>query len=548
QAGSASSPQHYAVARAVHRMASQQQLLTGMVNTSGPGRAAEGYSNSTSTAPASAATARVAPTQSDARSRMAWGTYPNTPGLGTAAVAAASAAASAATLDVVSSTAPRSFKNGGGAAAATAAVGDGTRIMSGTYHPSALPALQLSTAVPVAVVASTTTPVPSIPPPMPAHGMDCKVAMSAAVTEDPLPSTGTSRRGGFGGASGGHGVGGPGNADPLAWSKTAAALADVIAAVQLEYGGVNELYDGMHLAGPEGSTAADLAALAAVCPRSGACIAAVVNVRRLTDPNALYDAAIATQRALLHSAHPAMVDLQLQYARHLSSAGEHGRAEEVCCFALQQLMLTPPPYPAHRRHGAGAPGACHHPAEVGVRQTLGAVLLAGGSLAAATAALTSAVDLADKLVATGDLAAADMRRVEALDTLASVLWQRAQSAQSAGGSGLDAAAATARSSAGSSSSSYGTRAIEYKRQELDLRKTVYGERHVRVMSSWVALGQMQEAGGNLAAAERAFESAADVALHRHNRLSAATKAIFRQLQRVYQAQGRTADAQVLGHM
>ncbi|GLI70358.1 hypothetical protein VaNZ11_015133 [Volvox africanus] len=534
QAGSVSSPQHYAVARAPHRVASQQHLLAGMSHVSGP-RQVEALHN-TSTSPASAATARGAPMKSDSRSRMAWGTYPNTPGLG-----AAPAATAAAASDVGSTATSRSFGNSGGsaAAAAIAAVASCAGNMSGPYHCSALPSLQSSIGLPV-IVAPTATPTPSMLPKLLAHDMDYKVSISVAVTENPLPSMGTSR-GGFGG----HHVGIHGNADPLAWSNTAAALADVVAAVHREYGGVNELYDGMHLAGPEGSTAADLAALAAVCPRSGACIAAVVNVRRLTDASALYDAAIAARRAVLDAAHPAMVDLQLRYARHLSAAGEHGRAEEICRFALHQLMLAPPPYWAHRRHGAGSLDACHHPAEVGLRQTLGAVLLAGGSLAAATAALTAAVDVADKLVEIGDLAAADMRRIEALDTLAGVLWQRAQLAQ-AGGSG--SGAASAASPPDSARLSYGMRAIEYKRQALELRKAVCGERHERVMAGWVALGQMQEAGGNLAAAERAFECAADVALHRHNRLSAATKAIFRQLQRVYQAQGRTADAQVLGHM
>ncbi|GIL67216.1 hypothetical protein Vafri_20652 [Volvox africanus] len=529
QAGSASSPQHYAVARAPHRVASQQHLMAGMNNVSGPGRAEA--LNNTSTPPASAATARVAPMRSDSRSRMAWGTYPISPGFGIAAAVNAAAA-----LDVVSTSESRSFRNG---AVATAAVDSCAGNMSGTYHRSALPPLQSSNAAPL-IVAPTATPTPSILPPLLAHDMDCKVTISATLTEDPLPSTVTSL-GGFGS----HSIGVHGNANPLAWSNTAAALADVVAAVHREYGGVNELYDGMHLAGPEGSTGADLAALAAVCPRSGACIAAVVNVRRLTDASALYDAAIAARRAVLYDAHPAMVDLQLRFARHLSAAGEHGRAEEVCRFALQQFMLAPPPYRAHRRHGAGSLDAFHHPVEVGLRQTLGAVLLAGGSLAAATAALTAAVDLADKLVAIGDLAAADMRRIEALDTLAGVLWQRAQSAQ-ADDSG--AGTATAASPPGSARLSYGMRAIECKRKALELRKAVCGERHERVMAGWVALGQMQEAGGNLAAAERAFECAADVALHRHNRLSAATKAIFRQLQRVYQAQGRTADAQVLGHM
>ncbi|EFJ53173.1 hypothetical protein VOLCADRAFT_86187 [Volvox carteri f. nagariensis] len=552
--GAVSSPQHRGVSRALTTtQQQQQQLLSGPGLGLSPGPT-EGP-NSSSAVPSSAA-ARPALKKSDSRCRTAWGSYPEA--MGAAAPNAAASASSADTAGIASLMMPYSPGYG---ARATGASG-----VSVTFHRQVLPPLSSSADnIPSATYPITLPlsgvlagPPPGLPLLPPLGGYNGGSVTTAAVEASPLSS---SVAGGGGGGGGGHSGLGPGCAEPVAWSAAAATLADVVAAIHREYGGINELYEGMHLAGPEGSTAADLAALAAVCPRSGACIAAVVNVRRLTDAAALYDAALATRRAVLSAAHPVMIDLQLQYARYLSSAGEYGRAETVCRVALEQLMFKPPPGPPLWRQGAGSESADgdsagggdgrvgRHPAEVRVRQTLGVVLAAAGSLAAATAQLTAAVDLAEKLVATGDMAPADARRIEALDSLSEVLWQRAQSTHAA-------AAAEAPPPASSSSSSimqagsapFASRAVECKRQALGLTAAVRSERHESVMKGWVALGQMLEAAGDLAAAERAYECAAEVALHRHSRLSAATKAIFRQLQRVYQAQGRTADAHVLGHM
>ncbi|KXZ52355.1 hypothetical protein GPECTOR_10g989 [Gonium pectorale] len=343
---------------------------------------------------------------------------------------------------------------------------------------------------------------------------------------------------------------GPGAADAVLWSGDAAALADVIAAVQREYGGVNELYGGMHLVGPEGSTFGDLTAAAAVCPRSGACIAAVVSARRLTDPIALYEAALAARRSALGAGHPLVLELMLQYARYLSAAGQHAEAEAACRAAYAQLTAAAAPCGAARRH----------PAEVAALLTLGGVLRAAGALPAAASALQSAAVLAEQLVAAGELAAADSRRIDLLEALSEALFEQA----GGGGGGantppqplpaLGSSQPTGNASKGGGAPSSAAallliaRAVELKCQALDLTAAVVGQRHERIMRGWVALGGMAEAAGDLRGAERALVGGAEVALHLHGRRAAATRNIFRQLQRVYRAQGREADAEVLGHM
>ncbi|PNH07169.1 hypothetical protein TSOC_006383 [Tetrabaena socialis] len=335
----------------------------------------------------------------------------------------------------------------------------------------------------------------------------------------------------------------------LTWSGDSAALADVVAAVFREYDdGANPQYDGMHLAGPEGSIGGDLAAMAAVCPRSGACLTAVVYVRRLTDSRALYGRALAAREAGLGRRHPATAELRARYGRHLSAAGEHAEAEAACREALAALAEARVPGEGGgggRGGGGGGGGAGGrgrlHPAEVGVRCALGAVLAASGprGLTAALAAWSEAVAAAGALVAAGEMAAADARRLEAIDGLAEALAAEAlaqlEAAGGAAAAGTPAAEALAR-------------AVDAKRQALDLAGAVCGWQHERALRGWLALGRLHEAGGELGAAEAAYGSACEVALYRHGRLTAATKAVVRNLHRVYLAAGRTADAEVLGHM
>ncbi|KAG2501948.1 hypothetical protein HYH03_000446 [Edaphochlamys debaryana] len=345
----------------------------------------------------------------------------------------------------------------------------------------------------------------------------------------------------------------PGNADPFGWSGDAALLADAIAAIQRTYGGHNDLYDGVNVKYGDGGASVDLQS---VCVRGGGCINSLVEARRLRDPEALYGAAIAVRTAALGAGHPGVLDLCMQYARYVSAGGEHARAADACRTALERFTAAPC---AAAAAAMAAVGGNDHPAEVVARQTLGELLLEAGSLPDAAAALTAAVAAAGRLVAAGEMAPADGRRLAALDSLASALWRRVSAdaltphrpsttSTPSSDAADDTAAAAASAAAATAGSPLYPRAVEAQRQWIELACGACGAQHERLLKGWVALGLMLEGGGDLADAEAAFAAAGEAALHRHGRLSAATKATFRHLQRVYAAQGRSADAQVLGHM
>ncbi|GFR43444.1 hypothetical protein Agub_g4526, partial [Astrephomene gubernaculifera] len=305
--------------------------------------------------------------------------------------------------------------------------------------------------------------------------------------------------------------------DPIAWSADAAALADVVFAVQREHGGMNELYGNLHCSmavrpGEEGGglTSWDAAAAAEACRRNcGACISEVVTVRRLTDPGALYDRAIAVRLVVLGSAHPQVFELQLQHARYLGSAGQYDKAEAVCRTALQQLLaagaartadpegpmlasearlelleadrdstVAPISQPTNQKpsNHSNCHHSNHHPGLlVTAYHTLGTILLAASAaaaaaaaaagqgsiprlpeqqpLAAATTALSTAVRVSERLVAAGVMAPADARRVAALDALSTALWRQHEAsvssvANAAAKSESASVAATASQAAG----------------------------------------------------------------------------------------------------
>lgn len=338
-----------------------------------------------------------------------------------------------------------------------------------------------------------------------------------------------------------------GQGDALQWAEDALALAEVVVMVQREQGGDNPLYQGVQLVGPE-SAVSGLGPDGAVCNMNGACISAMVSIRRLTDAGALCGAALAAARNAVGREHPRLAPLLLQQARCLGAAGDIAGAVGACWEVLMQWGVAPElmvaPDSARSRDGIMAesvdgeeehskaaleePQIEYHPEQVDAWAALGAVLGAGGRLPEAGPALREAAAAAEQLVAGGDMAAGDGRRIAAIGALADVLWQQAEQQ-------------------GAPCPRY-HQAAALRRQQLDLTAVTCGPHHERVLAAWVSLGRMAEAVGQLAEAERAYCQAGEVSLHRHGRLSRATKDVFLQLQRVYRAQGRAEDAEVLGHM
>ncbi len=346
----------------------------------------------------------------------------------------------------------------------------------------------------------------------------------------------------------------PGQGDPLQWAEDALALAEVVAMVQREQGGDNPLYQGVQLVGPEESAASGLGLIGVVCNIKGACISAMVSIRRLADAGVLCGAALAAARDVVGGEHPRLALLLLQQARCLGAAGDSAGAVGACWEALMQRGVTPgamaAPDSTGSRGGIKAESVDgeeehvkaaqkelqveSHPEHVEAWAALGAALGAAGRLPEAGPALREAAAAAEQLVAGGDMAPGDGRRIAAIGALADVLWQQCQQSQQAAQQGAPCPRYH--------------QAAALRRQQLDLTVASCGPHHERVQAAWVSLGHMAEAVGQLAEAERAYCQAGEVSLHRHGRLSRATKDVFRQLQRVYSAQGRVADAEVLGHM